>query len=298
MSLDSSESEVLLASSKPEASEDAPENGKLLNSAKKKGRAVDKSPVGAMFCYYTQADAARAKAYGFDKPVQVLEAGENDKLNMAQLESIKLCWSHARMGVPQEFIAAAFTAKDTVLTRKQLACTPILTRSAADRIIDFSPDLLIRDVLLRVCSEAGYSNTDLRKRLCLNGCYIDKATIAKRISLALGKKQTLAALEHGYDQYEVNCKDYNDYIEFFGKRATIRNMNSIKRPESSIAGSSGLDEEYSAGHKRSKLSNEDHPSSSTGLDGAADEDEQQMDEDDDSEAVSIQGSDLLDWISD
>ena len=123
-----------------------------------------------------------------------------------------------------------FAVRDTVITRHQLANTPILTPRAAECIIDFCPNLLWHGTLLRILSEAGWGNKDVRDRFCRNGCYCDKATITKRVSSALGQKQqqTPSLPEPAADvqsptledlsAYDENVKAFGHYIDFFGKR--------------------------------------------------------------------------------
>ena len=122
---------------------------------------------------------------GMHSPELLIEAGETEKLPLDKLSLIKICWSPGKKGNSQDLEQAVFSVRDTVMTRKMLATTPILTRRAAECIIDFCPDLLWRDILLRILSEASYSNKEIRDRFCLNGSWSDRATIAKRLGAAL-----------------------------------------------------------------------------------------------------------------
>ncbi|QIW97999.1 hypothetical protein AMS68_003517 [Peltaster fructicola] len=251
------------------------------------------------FAYATAEIEDKWKPLGYHNPDYVLRAAEADKLTLDELETIKLCWNPGRKGLTYDLTQAVFSARDTVLTRRQLAKTPILTRRAAECIIDFSPDYLWRDILLRICSEAGCGNKDVRERFCLNGCHADKATFTKRISAALGQKQTQGKTK-GYAQgewefYEASGEDFKNYIEFFGKRSTTRNMKvGLKRRYgSNAADGTARDEEG-----KPLEADADIGSSSMSIapsDDAVMEDAEQEPNDD---AVSAQDSDALDMLSD
>ena len=136
----------------------------------------------------------------------------------------------------QDLQQVRFSVRDTVVTRQQLAITPILTARAAERIVDFCPNLLWRGTLLRMLSEAGWGNKDVRERFCRNGCYCDKATFTKRVSAALGYKQQQQTQYNassvpeaqgptfdGLSRYQENVKAFFYYIDFFGKRTGHHN---------------------------------------------------------------------------
>lgn len=264
------------------------------------------------YAFATPEAEKLALQYSSTTPDAAIDAGEADELPLEVCADIKICWNPGKKGSTQDLLQAAFSVKDAVLTRKQVARTPILTRRAAECIIDFCPDMLWRDMLLRICSEAGCGNKDVRDRFCLNGCHADKATITKRISAALGQKQTQPkAKGYGpgeYDFYEGNGEDFKNYIEFFGKRTTHRHMKvgGKRRLSSMAAEASGGEDESGVRLKRAKT--EDTITSgvlSSEAEGDADMDEDVDDEDDvldggagDDEAVSAQDSDALDAMSD
>lgn len=175
---------------------------------------------------------AKAKAIGgWLAPDDVIEAFEDDKIDADTAAEIKICWNPGKKGMTQELKQARFSVRDTVRTRRQVDQRPILTQRAAECVVDYCPDMLWRGMLLRITSEAGLGNKDVRDRFCYNGCYCDKATITKRISAALGQKQT-APKAKGYSDgeeiwYQENVVDFTKYIDYFGKRTTHRTMLKI-----------------------------------------------------------------------
>lgn len=240
------------------------------------------------FAFAAPEMTEKARKHGCQNAIQIIKAGENDKISLEELDTFKLTWNPGRKGLAYDLIQAPFSAKDTVLTRKQLANTLILNRRAAECIIDFSPDLLWRDILLRICSEAGCGNKDVRERFCLNGCHADKATFTKRISAALGQKQTQGKSK-GYaagewEFYEASGEDFKNYIEFFGKRSTTRNMKvGLKRRYADGGGT----EDNQSKYKRPTVEDDDAGSIVVSDDAEGEDD-----------AVSAQDSDALDMMSD
>lgn len=249
-------------------------------------------------------------------------AGIDGHLTPDQMAQLKIVWNPSKKGGPEGLRPAEFTVRDSVLTRQQLEKTPILTFRAAECLIDFCPELLWRGTLLRVTSEGGHGNKDVRDRFCHNGSYCDKATITKRISAALGQKQvqpkSKGYQEGEYEWYEQNVKDYTNYIEFFGVRTGHRNMLKIqmqsdkrktKMKEKSREDSDGSAGEQEGSNKRRKLdANGTHNSAreseakseakSEANEAGAEETESAEDTDeDDDDAVSAQDSDILDQLA-
>ena len=250
------------------------------------------------FAFATEEDTKLAASMGMHSPEMLIEAGEADKLPLDKLALIKICWSHGKKGNSQGLRQAVFSVKDTVLTRKMLAKTPILTHRAGECIIDFCPDLLWRDILLRILSEAGFSNKDIRDRFCLNGSFSDRATVAKRLGAALGKDTNPPrgnGKEAALDWCETNRDDFDNYQAFFGKRPPARRtaqgrkkrLGTVKAGESEGDNSPSKDGENGVGKKLSTMA----------MDGAADESAIE-ESDDDEDAVSLQDSDDLDAMSD
>lgn len=122
-------------------------------------------------------------------PDDIIEAAEDGKIDWDLCKEIYICWNPGKKGLTQDLVQAKFRIYDTLITRQQLKIRPILTRRAAECVVDFCPDMLWRETLLRIVSEAGYGNKDVRDRFCYNGCHNDKATVTKRIAAALGQKQ-------------------------------------------------------------------------------------------------------------
>ena len=218
----------------------------------------------------------------------------------------KLVQNPTKKGITEELEHCSFSIKDSVVTRQQIETRPILTRTAAARICDFCPDLVWRDMLLRMVSEAGYGNKDLRDRFCLNGWYCDKATMTKRISAALGQKQLTKAMKGmqrpGDDEwYNESVREFAQYVEYFGKRSNHRTAAvkackarkaSMRKPWDKVG--SGSDVEILhvgvAGN-----------SGASGNETQTTEDEAQtsgLETEVDSNAVSVQGSEDLDMLSD
>lgn len=263
-----------------------------------------------------------AAGLGYKTPEEALEAGEAGKLEPDVQFKIKICWNPGKKGTTENLEQVTFSVRDTLATRKQLETTPILTKRAAECIIDFCPDMLWRGMLLRITSEAGYGNKDVRDRFCYNGCYCDKATITKRISAALGQKQ-IQPKSRGYldgelEWYDENVKDFSKYIDYFGKRSTHRNMLKIQmqnerrkqkqREKMEAAKANGTTEssDEQAPSKSGKDQDGDEIMEDDGDgdgdgddgDGDGDEDGHESDGSDDSNAVSIQDSDILDKMED
>lgn len=170
--------------------------------------------------------------------------------------------------------------------------------------------MLWRGMLLRIASEAGLGNKDVRDRFCYNGCYCDKATITKRISAALGQKQ-IQPKSRGYldgelEWYDENVKDFTNYIDYFGKRSTHRNMlkiqmqnerRALKQRERDEAHKDSGDEQEQ-GPSKSRKDEDGDEIMEDDVDGDGDEDGHESDASDDSNAVSIQDSDILDKMED
>jgi len=210
---------------------------------------------GGQFSFTSSDSQAKALALHCKSPTEVIERAENGQIDWALTKDIIICWNPTKKGTTQELVQAQFRVWDTLITRKQLAESVILTKRAAECIIDFCPDLIWRETLLRIVSEGGCGNKDVRDRLSYNGCHADKATITKRIASALGQKQISAVKkrdekedeedeEDGEDKpvkksrrrgpqakgkqerygvgeeewHHQNQLDYNAYIAFFGKR--------------------------------------------------------------------------------
>lgn len=252
---------------------------------------------------------------GHESPLDAIYAGLEGRLDPGQMAQLRIVWNPSKKGGPENLQPAVFSVKDSVMTRQQLEKTPILTGRAADCLIDFCPELLWRGTLLRVTSEGGHGNKDVRDRFCHNGSYCDKATITKRISAALGQKQvqpkSKGYQDGEYEWYEQNVKDFTNYIEFFGHRTGHRNMLKIqmqgdkrkaKMQEKSREAGDGSPGEENGSNKRSKLDADGAHSSARDSDGndaggGETEDAEETDEDDD-DAVSVQDSEILDEMSD
>jgi hypothetical protein len=244
---------------------------------------------------------------GCPQPDDAIDIALSGMMDDAQMESLRICWNPGKKGITEGLEQSIFSVRDHVTTRRQLSRTPVLTRRAAECIVDFCPDLLWRGMLLRITSEGGYGNKDVRDRFCLNGCYCDKATITKRISAALGQKQvqpkSKGYSEGEYEWYEENVKDFTHYIEYFGRRTSHRNMLKIQiagdkrranmRQLSGAAAESG--DEQDGPNKRLKIEDGGRDSGAGGDDDGGDE---SGEETDDSNAVSLQDSDILDKIDD
>lgn len=142
------------------------------------------------FSFASEADRQKALALQKKTVDDIIDAAEEGKIDWDLCKEIKICWNPGKKGLTQDLVQAQFRIYDTLITRKQMETAPVFTRRAADCIVDFCPDMLWRETLLRIVSESGYGNKDVRDRNCYNGCHNDKATITKRIAAALGQKQT------------------------------------------------------------------------------------------------------------
>jgi hypothetical protein len=196
------------------------------------------------YAFATDEDFAKATSLGYSTPEDMMEAYEAGNATLEECGRIKICWNPGKKGITQTLEQARFSIKDTILTQEQLDNKPILTRRAAICVVDFCPDMLWREMILRIASESSFGNKDIRDRLCHNGNYVDKATITKRLGSALGEKQQQSAARKakkkdadddtpstsknkGYVKgedtfYNQNIKDFEDYMHYFGKRTNHR----------------------------------------------------------------------------
>lgn len=157
----------------------------------------------------------------------LMEAAGKPGFDESALQTIKIKWLPTKR-TQQELVQVHFTIRDSLRTRRKLSTTPALNTEAAECIIDFCPDLLFHEFLLRILSETSITNKQLRDRLCHNGGWIDKATITKRTGSVLGKKQYTRAgegMRSDEERYYLeNARDFENYQLFFGKgRSRIKN---------------------------------------------------------------------------
>jgi len=257
------------------------------------------------FAFASPEDQQLASTMGMRTVDELIDAGLADKISLDELLRIKICWSPGKKGNSQDLEQAKFSVKDTVTTRKMLEKTRILTHRAGECIIDFCPDLLWRDILLRILSEAGFSNKDIRDRFCLNGSFSDRATVAKRLSAALGKDTNPPRGEGkkaALDWCETNRDDFDNYQAYFGKRPPARRTAQGRKNSKLLHGKLDESEENSSPFKTDdKGGGSSKKLSRMALDGAADEEPsaaEESDGDDQEDAVSLQDSDELDAMSD
>lgn len=252
-------------------------------------------------------------------------AYEDGEISLDACADIHIYWNAGKKSSMAELEHVRFSIKDSIVTRQQISATPVLTHKAAERIVDFCPDLVWRDMLLRMISEAGYSNKETRDRLCHNGSYVDKATITKRIGAALGQKQLQVAVkkrmknvnqasdpaeirekQHLIEEkryYQENTIDYGNYQEFFGHRTSHRNQlkfDGARKRKLDLAdreSSSGVEEISSSPRKRTRTEKGSVQSplavtSSDDTTGAEGETEEESEAHPD--AVSVQSDTILD----
>ena len=280
------------------------------------------------FAFASAVDHQMAQAMGKITVEDCIKAGENGDIPLDELARITICWSPGKKGNQQELQQACFSVKDSVLTRKQLDTIPILNKRAAERIIDFRPDLLWREILLRILSEGCYSNKDVRDRFCLNGCFSDRATVAKRLGAALGKdtnnpkgRKPKGKGKDGEDPAEsssggkvvdwanLNRTDYFNYQAFFGKKPPpVRAIKATTKKRGAAAAAAGDSSE--AGDESESSRKSAKKVKFAPIDGASDDvaeedgSEVEVEESDaeedvaDADAVSLQDSDDLDAMSD
>ncbi|EME49310.1 hypothetical protein DOTSEDRAFT_49600 [Dothistroma septosporum NZE10] len=300
----------------------APGEKKKMQRGQRKGESGGDPYHSGAFAFASGEDTAKAHELGFQVPDEAIEAAELGKLDVEGQASLKICWNPGKKGTTENLEQVKFSVKDTVVTRKQLKERLVLTKRAAECIVDFCPDLLWRGMLLRITSEAGYGNKDVRDRFCYNGCYCDKATITKRISAALGQKQ-VQPKSKGYgpgewEWYDENVKDFSKYIDYFGKRHSHRNMLKIQMqgekrkmaakqvlyagtPKKGDSLSSSAEDEAAPSRKRQRLDKSGNAGEESEDDNAEDEingvdDGHESDASDD--VVSLQDSDILDELDD
>ncbi|EMC94965.1 hypothetical protein BAUCODRAFT_149005 [Baudoinia panamericana UAMH 10762] len=287
------------------------------------------------FSFASDADRARASELKCTTPYEVLDAAEAGEVEWELCKHICIRWLPGKKSHSLGLEQARFRIYDTLITRQQYDNTLVLTGRAAMCIIDFCPDMLCRVPLLRICSEAGCGNTEVRDRMSWNGCYIDKATVTKRIRAALGQKQSNnpdkrkkeaeevgdaegKVAKHGSDGrakerytadehkwYNDNDKYFDWYIQFFGTRRTHRfgQKGGSMRTKSEGLSSEGFTSASEREVTMDAASPEDSAMSpakrrkteETDADESVDGDDVENDGED---AVSIQSDTLLDEIED
>ena len=259
-----------------------------------------------------------------------MEDVEEGTIPIEEVADLMVCWNPGKKAMTQDLEQGSFSIKDSIVTRQQLAMTPILIKRAAECIVDFCPDLLWRGMLLRITSEAGYGNKQVRDRMCLNGNYCDKATITKRIGSALGQKQQqsgsrrlkpvqepsegpMLASQSGEKfkasnnpdevYYNENVLDFGDYVYFFGHRTSHRsqlqmNQTGLKRKRMLM----GAGQATAAGPSKRVVEVEDAIQSPAAMtsdaaeDSAAEGDDSDGEGQGDGDAVSVQSDTILDMM--
>lgn len=221
---------------RPKRQKKEPKNADVVESS----NATAADPSVSSFEYATDADQHKAMALVKSQaPVnlpteptveQLMEAAEVGRIEVNLLRTINICWNPRKKGLTQALRQVKFSIADSLLTRQTLAMTAILNADAAMCVIDFCPDLLVHQMLLRITSESSLRNKDVRDRMCENGNWVDKSTFTRRISAALGQKQgKVDAADQLY--YKQNVEDYHRYQTYFGNGSSSRK---------SRAGPSGL----------------------------------------------------------
>ncbi|KAK0257619.1 hypothetical protein LTS09_007667 [Friedmanniomyces endolithicus] len=289
------------------------------------------------FAFYRDVDRRKAMKFQFKFPEDLLDAAEQvtDPQSRATLRAackeVLICWKPGKKSPTDQLVQAAFRAYDTLITREQYGKTLILTRRAAECIVDFCPDLLWRDTLLRIVAEAGYGNTEIRNRFCFNGCYADKATVTKRIAAALGQKQVnpprkgeaqadedgepgsgrkgaTRYLQGEKEWNEANKQDFDDYSRFLGQRlgpSYVRKPKTGTKRRMSEGGEAETEDTVAGASRESsrKRAKTDESATGTGSGRLSEETEEAAspednDDDDDNDAVSVQSDGILDEIED
>ncbi|KAI6790486.1 hypothetical protein KC363_g1234 [Hortaea werneckii] len=196
------------AANDPDGSDDGKKpEGEEQKTARKNANIGGDPYYSGNYSFATEGDRQKALALQRKTPDEIIEAAEERKIDWDLCKEIYICWNPGKKGLTQDLVQAKFRIFDTLITRKQLQDVPILSRRAAECIVDFCPDLLWRETLLRIVSEAGYGNKDVRDRFCYNGCHNDKATVTKRIAAALGQKQMAGARTKMRDESAKKTED-------------------------------------------------------------------------------------------
>ena len=293
----------------------------------KTGESSDAQQFGS-YAFATSEDAVLAQQISNGNPGEIMLAYEAGQVSLDHCAKIKIVWNAGNKGSKEELEHVRFSIKDSIVTRQQLDTMPVFTHKAAERIVDFCPDMMWRDMLLRIVAEAGFGNKEIRDRMCHNGNYVDKATITKRIGAALGQKQAQAATKkkqvaessstaetkpkeyaNGDDAYyKANVVDFSNYMEFFGHKASHRIMlqadrESKKRKLGSAEreDSSGIDEVVSNPRKRKKenagsVTSPLAVTSSDEMTGMEGGDESEAESEVGPDAVSVQSDTMLDQM--
>ncbi len=292
-----------------------------------------------MYEFATDLDQVRAAALikaSNPTPDDVFDAYDNKRIPLDATADILIQWNPHKPGPSQELENATFRIKDHLMTSEQFDRTPILTRGAAECLIDFCPSMVWREILLRIVAESGLTNKDIYTRMTHNGNHFDNSTITKRIGSALGIKQQQSGTRapkrksegegesstkvKGYaegedEYYNNNTKDHQDYMAYFGLNISHRATLAIDRGEKRKAqqlSSDDVEEQQQGGsrRKRAKTSEEvtspETVGSSVGTPVAeAEEKAEEAGEEDDGskmdveeDAVSEQSDTALDEIED
>ncbi|KAF2721024.1 hypothetical protein K431DRAFT_285282 [Polychaeton citri CBS 116435] len=268
---------------------------------KSKGGATPSSDPyhSGTFQFASLTDQAKAESLGdYSTPEDLLLAGERGDVDLETLKGILICWSPGKKGMTHDLEQVEFSVHDTLVTREALAKKPVFTWAAAERLIDFCPDQLWRGTLLRVVSESGMGNKDIRARFCRNGSWCDNATITKRISAALGQKQKQQDQKGLHDRYNewyhANVRDHEHYTCFFSKRQPRGNLlrSCVKRLklalEAADSGEPGaLQKPEHSGSGRMPASDEVQASGEVGGDDEEDAAGASNESDDDDDVVTL-----------
>lgn len=163
--------------------------------------------------FASDQDQERCKEKGFDDIESAINAAQKNTKD-EEFSNVMITYDPGKRSIV-DLEVAQFSVMDAARTRNQMEGQRVLSRRAAERIIDFCPDQLWQDRLLQIVSESTVGNKDLAARLGLNGAYIVVSSIAHRISAALGKKQTDAAYGPGEKEwFQGNQADFNKYKAF------------------------------------------------------------------------------------
>ena len=170
---------------------------------KKPQQKIRKGEMSKRLCFLRDIDQQHCSALGYNTVSEAVVAAMRNPFNH-DLARIMVYNDPGDSRIPGLRVPH-FSVMDFARTRLQLLhfdhTYPDL---AGKRIVDFCPELLWGDTLLKVTSQTSLPSCDVQKRLGLNGTMMSDSTITKRIGSACDKggfKKTNSANHKSYQEW-------------------------------------------------------------------------------------------------
>ena len=175
---------------------------------KKPQQKIRKGEMSKRLCFLSDQDEQHCRALGYNTVTEAVVAAMRNPFNDG-LAQIMVYNDPGDSRIPGLRVPH-FSVMDFARTRLQLLhfdhTYPDL---AGKRIVDFCPELLWGETLLKVTSQTSLIPCDVQKRLGLNGTMMSDSTITKRIGSACDKggfKKTNSANHKKYQEWFRNLR--------------------------------------------------------------------------------------------